>query len=78
VPDPPPAMTNALRTGAQPYYMTSSNSVGRYRLNVRLGSYYVYGFYSTFQGGTAVVTRRSLSGVSVAAGQTTYGQDMAW
>jgi hypothetical protein len=79
VTNPPPDLNNALRSGSRLYYVGSSGADGTYELDVRQGTYYVYGWYTTFSGNTPTSTVRSVSNVSVTAGNTTStGTDLTW
>jgi hypothetical protein len=66
----PPTNTNAVRTGSVVYYQGTSEADGSYSLPVRGGSTYnIYAWYTTFNGTTPVVTKKS-SLATIAAGQT--------
>ena len=77
----PPALSSATLTGAG-YYMTNSYEDGTYSLDV-VGStstdYKLYGYaIRRFNGTVASTTVRSLTNVSIVAGNTTNGIDFAW
>jgi hypothetical protein len=76
----PPALSLTTLEGAG-YYATNSYEDGTYALEV-LGStsttYKVYGYYTSFNGSTPVVSTRSVTNVSVVPGNTTSGVDLSW
>jgi hypothetical protein len=77
---PPPSLSSMTLTGAA-YYMTASYESSTYALDVRgstTSTYNVYAFYTTVTGAGVTVSTRSVSGVSVVAGQSTTGINFAW
>jgi hypothetical protein len=79
-PPAPPTLDASALTGS-PYYLTSSQEDGTYRIEVRQSTapaYRVYAYYTTYNGGTPVINSLSLTGVQVLAGQTVPGNNFAW
>jgi hypothetical protein len=77
-PPAPPALSSASLTAAA-YYLASSLEDGTYSLDVRQGSYIIYGYYPTVNASGAVtINAQSRTSVTVTAGQTTSGQDFSW
>jgi hypothetical protein len=76
--NPPPDITSSLRSGSQVYYMISSRGDGTYSLDVRAGTYNLYGWYSTFSGEVSSTTVKSLTNIQVTPGATVTGKDLQW
>ncbi len=78
---PPPTMNGGTGMACSPcYYAASSDSTGRYTLNLRSSAvpYQVYGWYTTFNGKTPVVTRAGAYSVSVSSAGQIKSQDLSW
>jgi hypothetical protein len=75
---PPTINAAALTNGA--IYVGNSSEDGTYVLNVRGSTvpYKVYGYYTTYSLSTPSTTYRSQSGVTVTAGSTVSGVNLAW
>ncbi len=76
----PPALSSTTLTGAG-YYANSSLEDGTYRVEVRgstTTTYNVYGYYTRLNGQIPSISTDVVSGVSVTAGATTSGVDLAW
>ncbi|MDX6771086.1 MAG: prepilin-type N-terminal cleavage/methylation domain-containing protein [Elusimicrobiota bacterium] len=77
----PPALTtiSSATLTVDPYYMTSSYEDGTYSLDLRGGSYLLYGYYTTISpSGAVTITGTNLGAVTVTPGATLTGQDFAW
>lgn len=76
----PPNLSSASLTGAA-YYLDSSHEDGTYSLEVRGSSTTTYtakGYYMYLNNQTPVISSRTVSGITVTAGQTTSGVNFAW
>jgi len=75
----PPTISAATLTGA-PYYITSSYEDGTYIIDVRggVGTYNLYGYYTTFSGDIPYTTSKSITNILVNAGQTVSNQNLIW
>ncbi len=77
---PLPALSSNTLTSAA-FYADSSNELGTYSVDVRGSTtslYNVSAFYMTLNGQTPVISTKTISGVTVTAGQTTSGVNFAW
>jgi hypothetical protein len=75
----PPDIDATLRSGSVLYFMASSSADGTYSVDVKAGTYNVYGWYTTFDAaGTATITPDSVTGVLVTAGATASGKDLSF
>ncbi len=75
---PPTINAASLTNGA--IYIGNSSEDGTYVLNVRGSTvpYKVYGYYTTYNVTTPSTTYRSQSGITVTAGSTISGVNLAW
>jgi hypothetical protein len=79
---PPDLSSTTLTTSS--LYAVSSNENGTYSLDVRQSTvaaqaYKVYGYYAVVSStGGVTISSRSLSGVTVTAGQTSSGNNLTW
>ncbi len=80
VPATPPALSSMTMSGAG-YYLNNSHEDGTYSIDV-VGStstnYKMYAYYTSFTGSVASTTVRTLTNVSITAGNTTSGMNFAW
>jgi len=72
----PPTSNAALRASGVRYYQKSSAADGTYSLNLPAGSYNIYAWYTTFDGSTPSVDKKSATAVVTAAHKTTV--NFAW
>jgi hypothetical protein len=77
---PPPALSsNTLASTV--YYADTSNENGTYSVDVRgstTTAYTIAGFFMYMNGSLPVISTRTISNVTVTAGQTTSGVNFAW
>lgn len=77
-PPAPASLSEATLTG-NPYYIASSKEEGTYTVDVRGGSYLLYGYYTTIsQSGAVTINAIDLGAVTVTPGQTVTGKDFSW
>jgi len=76
----PPDISTAVLSGI-PYYMASTMADGTFKVDVRVSTasatYNLYGWYTTYSGDTPVITKKTVTGVSVTGGQTTW-RNISW
>jgi len=76
----PPTISTAVLSG-DPYYMASTLADGTFKIDVRVStasaSFNLYGWYTTYSGDTPVITKKTVTGVSVTGGQTKW-QNISW
>ncbi|MBL8023679.1 MAG: carboxypeptidase regulatory-like domain-containing protein [Elusimicrobia bacterium] len=77
VPASPPPIDSSFRGSGTLYYSGSSRSDGTYSFKIQNGTYFVTGWYTTFNGNTPTVTRKDLTNVVIAP-RTTTTRDIAW
>src|SRR5262249_38940232 len=76
----PPTISSGTLTGAA-YYTGSSQENGTYSVEVRGSTTSVYnvaGYYMHLSGQTPIISTKTISNVTVTAGQTTSGKNLAW
>jgi hypothetical protein len=80
-PPVPPALSTATLAG-NPYYIGSSHEDGGYSIEVRQSTsptYRVYAYYPVVNStGAVTINSQTLTNVSVLAGQTVGGKNIAW
>jgi len=80
VPNPLPALSSATLVAAV-FYAASSLEDGTYSMDVRGSTtslYNIAAFYTTLSGSTPITSTRTVSGITVTAGQTTSGVNFSW
>jgi hypothetical protein len=75
-----PTLDAGSLTGS-PYYLTSTQEDGSYRVDVRQSTspaYRIYAYYTTYNAGVPTINAQSLTNVPVLSGQTVTGKNFAW
>lgn len=73
-----PTLSSATLTSA-PYYAVSTHEDGTYEIEVRQGSYNIYGYYTTVTPqGAVTINAVTKTGKVVTPGETLSGEDFAW
>src|ERR1039458_7381273 len=80
LPTPLPAISSSTASNSA-YYAGSSKENGTYSVDVRGDAstfYTVSGYYMYMSGGIPIISSKTVTNVTVTAGQTTSGVDIAW